>query len=70
MTPESIERSAAKRRKPVEKYDLKTGEVLENFPSLRHAQDSVAVGNIGDCVRDYSGSSGGFGWRYKTEKDG
>lgn len=52
----------------VEKYDLKTGDTIETFPSIRKA--AVSLGNVNketdirECCRGNRQHAGGYGWRY------
>jgi len=51
----------------VEKFDLKTGKVLQNFSSMQNAAEHMGVTNgnpISKTCKGESTSYKGFGWRY------
>ena len=63
-----IKKNAQLRCHPVAMLDLKTGEVLREFPSVSDASKemSISMGNISTvCKRNTSRTqAGGYGWKY------
>lgn len=54
------------KRKPVEKYNIKTGETIKTFDFIIQAASETGcnVGHIIDCCKGRRNNCGGFGWRY------
>lgn len=59
-------KSNLRQRKRVGKYDLKTGELLEEFNSIKEASISIGCdsSNIGHCCNGRQKSVKGFSWKY------
>lgn len=51
----------------IEKYDLKTGETIEEYNTLSIAsrKNNLDKSNIKKCCDGSLKSVGGYGWRYK-----
>ena len=62
-TKETREHLSRIKYKKVGKFDLK-GNLLGEFESLKSAQESMPIGNIGDCCRGLQRTAGGFVWKY------
>ena len=53
--------------KPVLQIDIKTGEILNEFPSLQEAQRELKVTHIWDCIKGRRNTAGGYKWKYKKD---
>ena len=51
----------------VAQIDLKTGEIIEVFNSVKEAKTKVPKGDIPQCALGRSKSAGGYGWKYLDE---
>ena len=59
---------SGRKKRPVLQIDLKTKEVIAEYPSI--AEASVSIGycnksNIGMCCRGERNKVGGYGWKFK-----
>ena len=72
LSKETIAKVVEKKNKRCAKIDLKTGEVLQIFPSFQNAAESLSLKKAGDlinCARGKIGSSHGFSWKYIDKED-
>lgn len=50
--------------KPVLQINIKTGETIQQFPSLQQAQRELNINHIWDCIQGRRKTAGGYKWRY------
>lgn len=55
--------------KPIEQYDLRTGETIREYKSYSDAYNTSGINNISQCCNGKLKNAGGFGWRFKTSSD-
>lgn len=55
--------------KKVGQYDLKTGELIRVFNSVKEAEESIHNKNIGSVCNGHRKSAGGFFWQHVEEKN-
>ena len=55
-------------RAPICQFNKKTGEYIATFPTIRAASKATGIGetSIGNNLRGWSGSAGGFLWRFES----
>ncbi len=55
--------------KAVVKCDKRTGEILDEYPSINKAarDNNLSSTALGNCLTGYTNSSGGFIWEYKKD---
>ena len=61
------ERMAEKKSKPVLQIDIKTGEIIKEFPSTMEVQRQLGINNshISQCCKGKLKSAYCFKWQYK-----
>ncbi len=60
---ENVRRSAHNNHKAVNKIDIKTGEIVETFESVKAAMKSTGLTNISHCLTGRNKTAGGFIWK-------
>lgn len=67
-TQEAKDKISKSQYKPVEKLDIVTGEVLQQYPSVQAAARDVGVrpNAISTCLSGVTKTSAGFKWRFVT----
>ena len=65
-----IERMAKGKSKPIQQLDLKTGLIIETYPSVKEASLSIGIykSSLSRVARGKGKTAGGYGWKYQNYK--
>ena len=66
-TEETKNKISEANSKPVLQIDIKTNEIIKEFPSTREVQRQLGIShsNISQCCKGKYKTCGGFKWQYK-----